>query len=110
MKKWRHGVMRENLMMFDILERVIVIETVLHHRNPALGRSFFVMSRKHEKILVVNEAEFGKNLSKLIDLREWVSDEKQDRCTKRAKHLLKDSVYTPSRRFTHTFFFDKKRR
>lgn len=108
-KKWRHGVMKTNLLHFDPLERVLVLESVLKHKDPTMGRTFFVMSRQHEKIMLVNEAEFGKGLSKLIDLRELVPNEKQDRCTKRAKRLLKDSVYHPKRRETHTYFFKKRR-
>jgi hypothetical protein len=97
--------MKVNLMFFSLLDEVLVTESTLVHRHPMMGKSHWIMSRWHENILLVNDAEFGRNLDQLVSYSKPVPSEKQELCTKRAKYLLRDSVYVPSKRKTHTFFF-----
>lgn len=110
MKLWTRGVMREAFGGFDQAEEVLVIETAIKHTDLSLGKTYFVMSRHHLKVIHLSEAVAGKNLSQLVRLGETVPKDKQSICTKRCKQLLASSVYHPRRRATHTNFFQPKRK
>lgn len=106
-KKWHRAVMKVDLMMFKKGDDVLTIESTIEHAHPAMGTSHWIMSRAGDRILLVNDGEYGMGLSTLMKTKAAVEDEKQDKCTEKAKELLKDSAYAPKNRHRQTYLYGK---
>jgi hypothetical protein len=107
-KKWYRAVMKTDLMMFKNGDDVLTIESTIQHAHPSMGTSHWIMGRDGRSILLVNDAEFGMGLSALMRMKAPVDGDKQEKCTEKAKELLKDSVYAPKNRYQHTYLYGKE--
>lgn len=107
-KKWYRAVMKVDLMHFKKDDEVLTIESTIQHAHPGMGTSHWIMGRKGDRILLVNDAEFGMGLSALCRIKQPVEDEKQEKCTEKAKELLKDSAYAPKNRYRQTYLYGKE--
>lgn len=107
-KKWYRAVMKVDLMKFKTGDEVLTVESTIQHAHPGMGTSHWVMARSGDRILLVNDAEFGMGMSALMKTKAPVEDEKQAKCTEKAKELLKDSAYAPRNRYKQTFLYGKE--
>jgi hypothetical protein len=100
-------VMKVDFMQFKKNDPVLTVESTIKHAHPAMGKSHWVMARNGKSIVLINDAEFGAGLHTLLRTLRPVENEKQERCTEKAKALLKHSVYAPKNRYRLTYLYGK---
>ena len=103
--------MKEKLGAFEPGEEIVIGRSTLQFNNPVkTGDGFWLLSLRADKCLLVADGDpsFGKGLSRLVKVGERVPEDKQSRCTNRAKELMPDSAYTPKNRLKHTYFFGNR--
>lgn len=101
--------MRDSLTILEPNDPVFIIQTSIRHTHPGMGKTYFVMSLKRRVVYQIADTNFGHQLHKLLIVTEpVVLTERQQKLTGQAKILLTNSVYVPSRRKTHTYFFGNR--
>lgn len=110
MSRWFNGVMKEDLLPFRKGDPVVVGRSQLEFTHPTIGEGFWLLHKTSDiaRLIVDGDSTIGKKLGRIVRWMEPIPENKQERCTERAKALMPNSAYTPKNRKKQTYFFGNR--